>query len=737
MKQVININFQGRVVPIEVTAFELLKNYTESLSRHFANEEGKEEIINDIESRIGELFQERIKNGATCITEVDVNAIINSMGRPEDFEAEEGTTAANYADANAQQQSYYEQQGSTGTHKRLYRDEKNKVLGGVCAGIANYFGIDTTLVRILFILTGIGFLAYILLWVFVPNNADGVIGITRKKLYRDSDEKILAGVCSGIGHYFGINPWIPRILFALPFLSVAFRWGHWGFFNFPDFLSFSFSPGALIVYIILWVVLPEAITTAEKLEMKGEKVDMNSIKESVKGEMKDFQQRAEKFGKEASAFAKEKATVISTEAQNFTRKHRTGLGDIIATIAKVFAYFIVGTIGFALVMALFGLAIAAAGLFPLKDFIVRDGWQNLYAWGTLLFFIAVPVIAVITWLIRRLAKAKANSKILKLTFSSLWVLGWVSVVMLAASLTQDFRYSNINTNSKELVEEEIVLNNPTVNKLELTSVSPIEKYTRRNWLHFSPYSSIDGDTAYVKNYEVRIVKSSNDSFRVTVVKLADGRTRADAERLASKINFSGLQRDSILQLDRGLSINKTDKFRNQRIILTVYVPVGKQIRIDRSVGWYNNVSIKFNFDANDDWDLVDWNDNAHDWSANITYVMKADGILYTLDGKPSNYRSRSYTRILENGRVVREGENINSESGVYRYDDNAADRKADSLSHLNDSLQRANEIKIQRQRDSVDKEMQKLERLKEKLDNGNEPSAYILPSGLPGLSTYM
>ena len=56
MKQVININFQGRVVPIEVSAFDLLKNYTESLSRHFANEEGKDEIINDIESRIAELL---------------------------------------------------------------------------------------------------------------------------------------------------------------------------------------------------------------------------------------------------------------------------------------------------------------------------------------------------------------------------------------------------------------------------------------------------------------------------------------------------------------------------------------------------------------------------------------------------------------------------------------------------------------------------------------------------------
>ncbi|MCC6693607.1 MAG: PspC family transcriptional regulator, partial [Chitinophagaceae bacterium] len=61
MKQVININFQGRVVPIEVTAFDILKNYTESLNRHFANEQGKEEIINDIESRIGELFQEKLK----------------------------------------------------------------------------------------------------------------------------------------------------------------------------------------------------------------------------------------------------------------------------------------------------------------------------------------------------------------------------------------------------------------------------------------------------------------------------------------------------------------------------------------------------------------------------------------------------------------------------------------------------------------------------------------------------
>jgi hypothetical protein len=85
MKKVININFQGRVVPIEETSYDLLKQYTDSLRIYFANEEGRDEIINDIESRIGELFQEKLKNGATCITDDDINAIINNIGRPQDL----------------------------------------------------------------------------------------------------------------------------------------------------------------------------------------------------------------------------------------------------------------------------------------------------------------------------------------------------------------------------------------------------------------------------------------------------------------------------------------------------------------------------------------------------------------------------------------------------------------------------------------------------------------------------
>src|ERR1700755_3603590 len=91
MKKIININFHSRVIPIEESAYEILQQYIESLRRYFAHEEGRDEIISDIENRFAELFSESLKKGAACITDADVNAIITSMGRPEELEAEEGT----------------------------------------------------------------------------------------------------------------------------------------------------------------------------------------------------------------------------------------------------------------------------------------------------------------------------------------------------------------------------------------------------------------------------------------------------------------------------------------------------------------------------------------------------------------------------------------------------------------------------------------------------------------------
>ncbi|MEP6513139.1 MAG: PspC domain-containing protein, partial [Parafilimonas sp.] len=368
MKKVININFQGRVIPIEETAYEILQHYTESLRSFFMNEEGRDEIINDIEGRIAELFSEVLKKGSTCIKDDDVNAVINSIGRPEDFEDDEAKVQSQLS-GESKKQSYSGAEQleayTTSARRKLYRDENDKILGGVCSGLADYFSIDPTVVRILFVIFfGVTFIPYLILWVAIPSTATQQIGSARKRLMRDRDGKMIGGVCSGLSHYFNVNVWIPRVLFLIPFLSFVFQWHNWGMFNFPHFINLSFSPGATLIYIILWLILPEAKTTSEKLEMKGEKVDLTSIKNTITEEMKGVQERVSKFGKEAATTAKEKGTQFGNEVSCVARRSGRTLGDIILLLFKIFAYFILAVVLIAVVGALFGIGIALTGMLP-------------------------------------------------------------------------------------------------------------------------------------------------------------------------------------------------------------------------------------------------------------------------------------------------------------------------------------------------------------------------------------
>jgi phage shock protein PspC (stress-responsive transcriptional regulator) len=704
MKQVININFHGQVVPIEVSAFDILKNYTDSLARFFANEEGKEEIINDIESRIGELFQEKLKKGATCITDDDVNAIIKSMGRPEEFDGEEEKVAT--ALGGGEQQSYTSNQSTNTTGRRLYRDENHKVLGGVCSGLANYFGTDPIIIRIIFIIlafAGAGVLAYIILWVAVPSTATTEVGGVRKKLYRDPDDKIIAGVCSGIGNYFGVSAWVPRVLFLLPFLSIVFRIGDWGFTGPADFFNFSFSPGSLIVYIILWVVFPEAATTAEKLEMKGEKVDMNSIKNSVVEEMKGVQKRAEKFGQEAKSFAAEKGQQMGAEIKTVAKRGGRSLGDIIVLFVKIIAYIIMGFVGLILVGLLFFFAIMSIGVFPYKAYLLTDGWQNVLAWGTLIFFIAVPVIGVIAWVIRRLAKIKSNRSLLRASFIGLWIVGWVCFIGLVASVTRDFKSSN------NVTEQEIQLSNPGIAKLEVTTNSPERRMYRNNSFRFQPFEGMDEDSVNIRNIEIKIVKSANDSFRVTLAKFANGYKRHLADTLANKIRFNVEQKDSLLVLDKGISINTTDKFRNQHVIVTIYVPVGKQIKINRNVGWGNDFSFGWN---NDDY-RFDVEDEEHGWDQGVDYIMKADG-LYNLNGEAADEWKHPKKQEEEIETDDDNGAKMKATDG-YRYDNKAVEKI--------DSLQQKLNLDKKRTEDSIKKSIEDSKKQLEKLQGKKETAS--------------
>ena len=598
MNKVININFQGRILPIEELAYETLKQYIESLRVYFANEEGRDEIINDIECRIAELCEDRLKKGTVCIAVDDINLIIASIGRPADFEAQDGFEASasqsgQSTTQNSSNQSYSNYDASGNPPRRLFRDEQNKVLGGVCSGIANYFGLEPLLVRILwFFLIGVNILGYLILWIAVPSTSVKEVGGVRKRLFRDIDNKIIGGVASGLSKYFGIQVWIIRILFLIPFIRfvVNFRhmhlWQFWDATDFPNLFDITFSPGAVFVYIVLWLVLPEAKTSADKLEMVGEKVDLNSIKNTIQNDMEGFSKRAQSWG--SDLYNRNKRNTASNNETAPIEKRKGFIyyiGRIITLFIKVVVYFILAIVGISLLAALFGIGVAATALLPLKNFLLEEGTQTWSVIGAILLFVWVPILGIVTAIIRKIAGFKKANIWVRSSFWALWVVGWVMLFYFGSSLGNSFSRHNVPT------EQTITLTNPKIDFLEITA-APKMKYYENHWFQIEPFQGFaDEDTVYVRNLRIRIVQSLNDSFQVKIVKLSNGKTVQNANDLASKINFEIKQQDSLVYLDKGIGINKVDKFRNQHIIMTIAVPIGKRIKITNK-GWsQTNVNI--------------------------------------------------------------------------------------------------------------------------------------------------
>ena len=169
MQRIIQITIAGRLIAIEEDGYLLLKDYISSLERHFNGEVGKEEIIQDIEGRIAELFSARLQSGAHAVDKSDVVKVIETLGPASalnDGMDASGNPASHFpAPYTSREQTQY-------SSRRLYRNPKDKILGGVCSGIANYFDIDPVIVRLvfafMFLTAGIGLLAYILAWIIIP-----------------------------------------------------------------------------------------------------------------------------------------------------------------------------------------------------------------------------------------------------------------------------------------------------------------------------------------------------------------------------------------------------------------------------------------------------------------------------------------------------------------------------------------------------------------------------------------
>lgn len=180
MKKTFPVNINGSVFYIDEDAYNLLNTYTDQLRKAFPGKEGSE-TVDDIESRIAEIFTERAAAGGNVITITDVNNIIEQMGRPDDLtdndsnsqpDTDGGADTDNSASSGPTPPPF--NSNATPIAKHLYRDERNKVFGGVIAGLALYLGWNVTIMRVLLVILALCshvwplVIIYLFAWMIIP-----------------------------------------------------------------------------------------------------------------------------------------------------------------------------------------------------------------------------------------------------------------------------------------------------------------------------------------------------------------------------------------------------------------------------------------------------------------------------------------------------------------------------------------------------------------------------------------
>ena len=172
MKKIVNINLGGYPFTIDVDAYEKMESYFSSLEKYFSNYENPHEIIFDIEIRMAELFKENAGTNA-ILSNQDVEEAIKVLGTPEDFSKEDLEENEKEADnLNNDRNRHYKRRSEYSVGKKIFRDPENKIIGGVCSGLATYFGIpDPIWIRLLFVVlvfSGISPVVYIILMLIIP-----------------------------------------------------------------------------------------------------------------------------------------------------------------------------------------------------------------------------------------------------------------------------------------------------------------------------------------------------------------------------------------------------------------------------------------------------------------------------------------------------------------------------------------------------------------------------------------
>ncbi len=492
MNKTVSINLGGLFFHIDENAYQKLNSYFDAI-RKSLSPDGREEIMNDIESRIAELLTEKLKNDKQVVGIKEVEEIIAVMGEPEDYRLED--------EAEAPKSTYsYNQYAYTKS----------------------------------------------------------------RKFYRDGEKAIVAGVCAGIGHYFRIDPLWIRILFII-----------------SPFISFGTS---LVIYVLLWILIPKAITTTEKLEMTGEPINISNIERKVKEEIDGI----------AAKFNNIDYNKINDRAKSGAEKLGNGLGNAFMAIFKGIAKVIGAVITIFAAIVLAGLIIAfftmvfssAMVEMPWYQYANMGNYTDTPLWllGLLgLFTIGIPFFFLFLLGLKILSdNLKPVGSITKYTLLAIWILSVAATVYLSLRQANEISYEGKTMDTKDI---ELSKNDTLYVKFRYNDF--FAKTVDNNTDYKIIQDADKNNIIYSNNIEIYFLKTDKDTPYMQIEKNAEGGSLSDARQRAEKINYDFELQGNRLVLNNYLTTDIESKFRSQRVKLFVYLPEGYHLFTDKSIRHYN------------------------------------------------------------------------------------------------------------------------------------------------------
>ncbi len=515
MRKTLNINLGGMAFIIDENAFELLHNYLEALKRKFSNETEREEILNDIEARIGELLNQKIADRKEVVGVDEVQSVMDAMGKPEDIAGEESEPVA--GGSSSQQ----------------------------------------------------------------PNTNTVFAEPVKKRLFRDADDAKVAGVIAGLCHYFGINDPVWMRIAAIILIPLT-------------------SGSIILLYLLLMIIVPKALSSAEKLQMKGEPININTIEKEIKDAYTRTGESVNKFVKEQTFFEKFGSILLSV--LTVCAKLALALAVVVAVVSLIGVF-----IGFVMFYVLGKSQFNdVTGLLVDSPHII-----TYFSWGYLLF-LGVPLLAIIYGGLRVFLGNGTRIKWLKWVFLGAWIIGIWLLAFSGYKTAVNFRHSK--TNNKQLV-----LMQPTTGTLLVQLTDSTGKKVNKDDEENIESFNINDEGVFVNGVNLRdmeqipvakpaleIMPSESDSFYIQQIITARGKNQQDAGRNAEVTAYRFSQTDTILNLSPWLYINKNGKWRVQNIKIRVAIPEGKKISFADNIDlWAATVKADRSFDdtyfANTTW----------------------------------------------------------------------------------------------------------------------------------------